>query len=692
MIENPQAMLRDEASIVEVSSFADWLSQGSKMQPGPRYEEALPDQARDPEPGGDPTSASSTASPSELEGLWPGAGTLAAVTLLYLACLAAATYPAVTRLGSRVPSLADPAQHLWTMRWYKTCLVEGRINPFFCREIQYPAGAFLGYFSPLLIQSVEYMAASQATANDILCYNIVWILAFLGTGLATFCLCWFAVRDRACAAVGGLLGMLSGPMMLHGLCHLDLIELGAFPLFLLAWILFVDAPSRSRLLAAVALYWLTVMSAAYFTLLATVPATAYAAWSWATSGRRSAWDWLLRRLPWFAAFAALALAGTMVLLSSQLWCLRYGIKIDRPRVEFETYHTQWYNYLVPTQVHTVRRLLKGAPYPDRVLEETATEESGSYLGLVAIALLVYAAACRVRFPRVSFWWLVFGLLVILSGGASWKFGPITVGLPGGWLWDHVILFRLIRAPARFNLLASTVAAVLAAAGMRHFLARLGSRAARGAAISALVLFAVMDLSVVPYGGGGLTLPPLPACYAFIKAQDPHAAVVDVPQTPSGDCSNFGGVSTYWQSLHRLSTTAGYSGVTNAAYDAAVLGPSPFAHSRLVKPGYLSGILDGTAESNDFLESVRSYLISQKIRYVVVHHDTRLLEMDPSGTAILKAGILDRLQSRLEHAKVFEDGEASVYDRERIDVSRGPKSTARTAVSPEASHIGTTGLR
>ncbi len=678
--------------MVEVSSVADRLSKGSMMRSGPRNEETVPDQAREPEPGVDPTSASSTAPPSELKGLWPGAGTLAAVTLLYLACLTAATYPAVTELGSRVSSLADPAQHLWIMHWYKTCLLEGRTNPFFCREIQYPEGAFLGYFSPLLLQSLEYLAASQVTDNDTLCYNIVWLLAFIGTGLATFILCWFVVRDRACAAVGGLLGMLSGPMMLHGLCHLDLIELGAFPLFLLAWILFVDAPSRSRLLAAAALYWLTVMSAAYFTLLATVPAMAYAAWRWATVGRRSAWDWLLRRLPWFAAFAVLALAGTLVLLSSQLWCIRYGITIARPRSEFETYHTQWYNFLVPTQVHTVRRLLKGAPYPEQILSETAIEESGSYLGLVAIGLLVYAAACRVRFPRVSFWWLVFGLLVVLSGGASWKFGPITVGLPGGWLWDHVILFRLIRAPARFNLLAAPVAAVLAAAGLRHLLGRLGSRAARGAAISALVLFAVMDLSVVPYGGGGSTLPPLPACYAFIKAQDPHAAVVDVPQTRSGDCSNFGGVSTYWQSRHRLSTTAGYSGVTNAAYDAAVLGPSPFSHSRLVEPGYLSGIRDGTAESDDFLDTVRSYLISQKIRYVVVHRDARLLETDPSFTAILESGVLDRLRSRLEHAKVFEDGVASVYDRERIDVSRRPSSTARTTVSPEASHFGTPGLR
>ena len=48
-------------------------------------------------------------------------------------------------------------------------------------------------------------------------------------------LAWHVVRDRACAAMAGLLAILSGPVMLHAHAHLELIYVGSFPVFLLAW-------------------------------------------------------------------------------------------------------------------------------------------------------------------------------------------------------------------------------------------------------------------------------------------------------------------------------------------------------------------------------------------------------------------------------------------------------------------------
>ena len=65
------------------------------------------------------------------------------VALLYVACITIATYPMIAQLGSRLPTLGDPCEHLWVMRWYKSCLMESR-NPFYCPEIQYPVGVPLG--------------------------------------------------------------------------------------------------------------------------------------------------------------------------------------------------------------------------------------------------------------------------------------------------------------------------------------------------------------------------------------------------------------------------------------------------------------------------------------------------------------------------------------------------------------------
>ena len=72
------------------------------------------------------------------------------------------------------------------------------------------------------------------------------MFGLLLAGLGTALLGWFVLRDRACAAFGGLLAMLSAPMMIHAAGHLELIYVGTFPLFLVAWMRFVDRPSRGE--------------------------------------------------------------------------------------------------------------------------------------------------------------------------------------------------------------------------------------------------------------------------------------------------------------------------------------------------------------------------------------------------------------------------------------------------------------
>src|SRR6476661_753279 len=98
--------------------------------------------------------AEESRSPRSREGRRLGWKTLVGVFALYLAGVAVATYPFALSFGSRLPgSLLDPLQHLWIMRWYRTCLLEGR-SLVLCPEIQYPIGAPLGNFSSLHFQSL----------------------------------------------------------------------------------------------------------------------------------------------------------------------------------------------------------------------------------------------------------------------------------------------------------------------------------------------------------------------------------------------------------------------------------------------------------------------------------------------------------------------------------------------------------
>jgi hypothetical protein len=223
--------------------------------------------------------------PSDLEagGAIPARGKLgwkavALILAFHAVAVAFATYPAIPEFRSTLPEHTDVYQHMWIMNWYKTCLLEGR-SVFHCPEIQYPIGASLGSFSPLHIQSLLFVPLSFVIDDDTVCYNIVWMTGLLLTGFGTTLLAWHLIGNRAAAAFAGLLAMLAAPILFHASCHLELIWVGWFPIFLVWWMKFVDRPSLAGLALAVLGYVLIAMSAAYFMVFAVFPAALYVAWS-----------------------------------------------------------------------------------------------------------------------------------------------------------------------------------------------------------------------------------------------------------------------------------------------------------------------------------------------------------------------------------------------------------------------------
>jgi hypothetical protein len=582
-----------------------------------------------------------------------GPGTLALVALGYAAALAAATYPAIRTFASRLPSPNDPLQHLWILRWNASCLGSGRL-PFSCPELQYPLGAPLGNFSPLLIQSLLYAAIGVVVQNhDVLIYNILLSAGFLATGLATFLLARHVVGDDLCAAVGGLLGMLAGPVMVHGLGHLELTYLGGVPLFLLAWLRFVDAPTPGRLAAAVGAYALAGACAAYYAVLATVPAAWYVAWRLAIGGEESRGRWLRARAGWLLAFAVAAGPAVLASSPSQVWACLHGATLVRAKESFESCGVPLRSYVTPTSVHALGRAL-GDPSrrgPDL--------EHDSYLGVVTLALIGLAATRRARSRDLGFWWSTLALLAILACGSTGSIGPWRVELPAAWLRRHVFAFRLLRSPCRFNLLVATCAAVLAAAGLRRLLERWPSRPARAAIAGGLALLAVADLAL-PHAPGRFAVPTPPAAYDAIFRRAPEAAVLDAPQFSSGSPALLNALCTYWQSRHHGRTTAGYSGVPNAACDQLIYHPSPFAAEYLASPAYLLNPDDAMIDivhHASFRDYAWLYLTTHRLDRVVLHQDERVLaDVDVR---------LDRLKAQMADALVFEDPSAAVYDRSRL---------------------------
>jgi hypothetical protein len=587
-----------------------------------------------------------------------GFKTVAVVAVFYVACVSIATWPRVLWFRSSLPSLLDPLQHLWIMRWYRACLFEGR-SLRLCPEVQYPTGAPIGCFSPLHFQTLLYIPLSLVTGNDALCYNVIWLIGLVSSGLGTFWLAWWVVRDPWCAAFGGMAAMLSAPLLLHASAHLELIFLGVFPLFLWTWLRLFERPDRGRLLAAAFAFVLVALCAAYYAVYAIFPAAVYVLWKGSTDGK--AWTWFRARAPWWLAFAALVVPGLSIVFGNQIWATVHGYATPRPFSEFRNFNTPLWSYWVPTGKHALGTWLDSTWYA-RTGFGPKIGECCSYLGVATLALLAYTAAVRVRFRERSFWWLCLALVVVLSGGTAWSLDGYEITLPGYWLKRNVGLFQMIRVPARFNLFAAVVAGVVASCGLRHLLAPLRRRWLRATVFAGITIATIADLAMVPYFG--TEIPRLPQCYAFMERTAPGAAFVEVPMAASAG-SELASVCAYWQSIHRGRTSAGYCGQGNVFFDNEVAYPSPFFAETLALPSYLENAdriavpLLGDVAFGDY---AWLYLHAHGFRFVVIHKDDRLVRSTEG---------LERLKRALASARVYEDARTIVYDRERLAPPRAP---------------------
>lgn len=574
----------------------------------------------------------------------------------YTAAAVLATFPVVTKLGSSLPAgLGDSLQALWVMRWYRHCLLHAQ-NPFCCPSIQYPVGAHLGNFSPLLLQSLLYLPLAALSSNDALCYNLIWLINLVFTGFGVFVLAWRALRDRACAAYAGLAAMLSAPVMLHAMGHLELITLGPLPLFAVAWADWVDRPGRKRLFLAAALYLLVALSAAYYAVFMLVPAALYPAWRVCRAGWPDGLGWLRRRLVPLAAFVAVTLPPLVLLFSFQIESHLGGHAQPRPRAAFEQQRDPPWTYVVPSRFHALHAVLPADPYQAEDMSEVA---SCSYLGVVVLGLIGYAALSRAGFDRRGFWWLLFTAFAVLSCGSYVRLGPVRVPLPAGWLRDWFPPFHFLRSACRFNLCAGWCGGVLAAAGLRQLLARVPHPAGRACLFAAVAALTVADLAVVPFRKENVPIPALPPCYAALRQRDPGAAFVEAPQFAMG----LNAVCMYWQAQHQGRTSAGYSGFGDPRFDGTIAAPSPFTWAHFVAPDAWSGGRPATVDvvaGVDRADYAWLYLTVNHFDYVILHRDPRL---------IMPGLFLEDFERQFAPARVFSDDRTTVFARRRLPPPR-----------------------
>lgn len=586
--------------------------------------------------------------------------TVVGALVFYAAMILVATYPAVRTCQTRLAAadLTDPLQHLWCLRWYRTCLEEGA-SPLFCPEIQYPEGSPLGLYSPLQLQSLVYLGCSYLTKNDALLFNAILFAEYLFTGIGTFLLAWFLTRERWGSILAGLLAMLGGPMMFGAWSGgTELLALGGFPLFLVGWLRFVDRPSLGRLAAAIGLFLLLAACSPYYGVLGVFPAVLYVMMQAVGGGRRGVGGWLKPRIGWFLAFSLLVILTIPLLFPAQIWAVVHGYSMERSRIHFEQFGTSVWNYLIPPPENCLMYLVLPPFWKTPGVGNRPTV----YLGMVTLGLLGYAVARGVRFRQSRFLWFSFAMFVVLSLGAYGSIGDYKVSLPADWLWDWFPPFRSLRVPARFGYFGAICAAVLAGGALRPLLERIRCRGIRAVIIVGLVVLAVADLARVPF----ITreLPALPDCYAFLLRNQPGASFCEIH--PAENHLSYESTITYWQALHGGRTSAGNPGVNNRPLMNHVLAASPFSYKQLSDLSYLS---EPGPETIDLIQGVD--FEDYAWLFLTVHgFDDLILHKWTWGNRPMPAPLL-RIRERLAEAIVFEDEATVAFDRARLEPPQRP---------------------
>jgi hypothetical protein len=161
---------------------------------------------------------------------------------------------------------------------------------------------------------------------------------------------------------------------------------------------------------------------------------------------------------------------------------------------------------------------------------------------------------------------------------------------------------------------------------------------------------------------------MPQAYHFIRERDPDAAILEAPLVNTGWWRT--ALCTYWQSLHGLRTSAGYTADLNPIHEVLISVHSPFHALRMALPDYLKDdspfVFEpiGLAGAQRFEDYAWLYLKAFGFDYVVLHRRPE----DYPGVTVR----VEPIAERLDPAKVFEDEETAVY---QTDLLPRPSSVA-----------------
>jgi hypothetical protein len=380
---------------------------------------------------------------------WSSGSALAAyigVSALYFG-VPIAVHPGRDLIGAGV----DPEIFIWSLAWWPHAILHWE-NPIVSHAIWAPGGVNLAWATS--IPGLALLAAPVTLlAGPTFAYNLIAVLLPSLAAWTAFLLCRHVTRSFWPSLAGGYLFGFSSYELGQTEGHMHLTSVFLVPLVALVLLRFVEGSlSRRRFVVELGLllaFQLSFSTEVSLMLAFTIAVALVVAWAAVPSARRS-----LRRLllPLGAAYALTAVLTSPLLVYAFLHF--QGSSINPPA----SYPADLLNVVVPTRLTWISWHWTKAISDDF---RGNSSENGVYLGLPALAILVWFAWAKRRQPAARFLAIVLALGVLVELGTALHVrGHRYATLPWG-LIAHLPAFDNV-LPVRFSLFVALGAAVAVA--------------------------------------------------------------------------------------------------------------------------------------------------------------------------------------------------------------------------------------
>ena len=447
-----------------------------------------------------------------------------------------ATWPQARHLSSQAPLHQDVYFNMWRLRWFAHALVTPSAH-LFDANIFYPELRTLALSDAMIIEGIVASPLVWAGTKPLLVQNLLVLGAMAASGAAMFALARYLTGSRGAAVVAGIVFAFA-PYRFEHIMHMELQWAMWSPLAFLALHRTFDTGDWKYGLATGACVALQVLSSIYYGMfLASL--IAIAAVLLIVRDRTAP----VSRAAWSLAVGAVLAAAVVAAYARPYLGARQRVG-DRPLTEVSQFSARPASYLAAT--------------PDNWLYGRFTKlrdggERRLFPGMIPVFLAIGGLLLCSPSRRV----IVYLLLLVVAFEAS-------LGLDGftfSFFYDHVPVYRGLRAPARLGIFVLMFLAALAAYGYQAIAAS-RSPAFRRALVLAIGLGLLIEYRVT------LRLTPYPneppAVYRQL-ARQPRGVVAEFPVPRVTALPGDDAMYAYMSTFHWFPLVNGYSGIYPASY-------------------------------------------------------------------------------------------------------------------------------